>query len=57
MTKDQKPQKLQYEKPAVKRFSLRPEEAVLGFCKSPTVNGPGTMGSFCHPVTCQTSGS
>ena len=57
MDKQEKPHKQTYEKPVVKRFGLRPEEAVLGFCKAPSVNGPGSPGNFCHPVTCMTSGS
>lgn len=54
MNKDQKKQP--YEKPAVKRFSLRPEEAVLGTCKTPSQSGPGTSG-LCHGVLCKTPGS
>lgn len=57
MDNREKSQKKSYEKPIVKRFGLRPEEAVLGFCKSPSINGPSTMGGFCNPVSCQTSGS
>ena len=56
MDKQEKPHKQTYEKPIVKRFGLRPEEAVLGFCKSPATSGPSTDG-FCNPVSCQTSGS
>jgi hypothetical protein len=45
-----------YEKPEAKRFPLRPEEAVLGFCKSTTSAGPS--GGTCLTVTfCQTAGS
>jgi hypothetical protein len=33
-------EKKPYEKPRVTRFPLRPEEAVLGFCKSTGNNGP-----------------
>ena len=38
--------KQQYEKPVVLRFPLRPEEAVLGFCKHNAGTGP-SIGS-CH---------
>lgn len=35
--------KKRYEKPKVSRFPLRPEEAVLGFCKSSSaVSAPGS---------------
>ena len=45
-----------YEKPEVRRFPLRPEEAVLGFCKSSSMAGPGQ--STCDLVGfCQTAGS
>lgn len=36
--------KKQYEKPVVTRFPLRPEEAVLGFCKSSASAGPSGGG-------------
>jgi hypothetical protein len=38
-----------YRKPEVKRFNLRPEEAVLGGCKIAGTGGPG-------PGTCTDSG-
>ena len=47
-----------YKKPEAKQFPLRPEEAVLGFCKS--IGGQAGSG---HPagcfqaIFCQTSGS
>jgi hypothetical protein len=45
-----------YVKPEVTRFPLRPEEAVLGFCKSATAAGPS--GGNCRVVGfCQTAGS
>jgi len=45
-----------YEKPEARRFPLRPEEAVLGFCKSNAAAGPS--GGTCQVVTaCRTSGS
>jgi hypothetical protein len=51
---DQRLQKKRYEKPEVKRFPLRPEEAVLGFCKS---NSSGNSSPACAAVTCKTHGS
>ena len=41
---NQEPRK-PYVKPEVTRFPLRPEEAVLGFCKSN--NSPGSNGANC----------
>jgi hypothetical protein len=45
-----------YQKPEAKRFPLRPEEAVLGFCKtnaSSGVSGGGCRGGF----ACSSPGS
>ena len=36
--------KKKYEKPEAKRFPLRPDEAVLGFCKTNAASGPFTLG-------------
>ncbi len=45
-----------YESPKVEVISLRPEEAVLGSCKSMTSSGP--VGSSCAAVgSCRTLGS
>jgi hypothetical protein len=33
-----------YQKPEIKRFSLRPEEAVLGNCKTTGISGPSGIG-------------
>lgn len=45
-----------YHKPEIHRFPLRPEEAVLGFCKSATSTGPS--GGSCQTVGfCRTAGS
>jgi hypothetical protein len=41
-------EKKKYEKPTVMRFPLRPEEAVLGFCKSNAASGPS--GGGCRGV-------
>lgn len=49
-------EKSTYQSPRVKAISLRPEEAVLGHCKSPSSAGP--VGASC--VTggaCKTQGS
>lgn len=45
-----------YEKPKLLRFPLRPEEAVLGFCKSTSAAGPS--GGNCTTLgPCRTAGS
>jgi hypothetical protein len=45
-----------YEKPEAKRFPLRPEEAVLGFCKTNASSGPSNFG--CRGVSaCSIPGS
>jgi hypothetical protein len=49
-TKQKKP----YSKPEVKQVPLRPDEAVLGACK--TQGGAGPIGGFCG-VTCSVAGS
>jgi len=48
-----------YKKPEAKQFPLRPEEAVLGFCKSATTGGgpSGQNGSCFQVIFCQTAGS
>ena len=49
-------QKKKYEKPRVTQYPLRPEEAVLGFCKTSGGTGPGP--SNCMDVgPCQSLGS
>ena len=54
MKKDEK--KKPYEKPTLTRFPLRPEEAVLGFCKSSAAAGPS--GGACGGLsTCFAQGS
>ena len=46
-----------YKKPVLIRVALRPEEAVLGNCKSAAPAGPGGA-SNCTPVgNCYTQGS
>jgi hypothetical protein len=44
-----------YEAPKVVRVSLRPDEAVLGHCKTPSSMGPGN--STCISTFCRTPGS
>lgn len=45
-----------YEAPSVQKVPLRPEEAVLGFCKNNTAAGP--LGPNCFAVgACSSSGS
>jgi hypothetical protein len=44
MQNDTVKQKKQYEKPLATRFPLRPDEAVLGFCKSNAASGPTGFG-------------
>jgi hypothetical protein len=46
----------QYEKPEATRFPLRPEEAVLGFCK--VAGGGGSVHGLCgHIGGCPNAGS
>jgi len=53
---DENEEKKPYEKPVVTRFPLRPEEAVLGFCKTNASSGPS--GGGCRGVgSCLTPGS
>jgi hypothetical protein len=56
MDKTPETKKKQYETPAVKRFPLRPEEAVLGFCKNS--GSSGSSGGTCVNVNpCRILGS
>jgi hypothetical protein len=54
--KDHSGVKQQYAPPTVTQISLRPEEAVLGHCKTTGVGGPGG-GNCTHHGTCMNSGS
>jgi hypothetical protein len=46
-----------YAAPSILRVELRPEEAVLGFCKN-DASGGGPNGTKCKSVTaCSTQGS
>ena len=45
-----------YERPEYRKVPLRPEEAVLGSCK--TAPGVGPIGGSCTmPIACSSSGS
>jgi hypothetical protein len=45
-----------YKKPQIKEVPLRPEEAVLGYCKKASTSGP--LQSGCNtPSNCSTLGS
>lgn len=56
MRTDDVKKKKPYQKPMATRFPLRPDEAVLGFCKSNAAAGPS--GGGCRGVTsCFASGS
>ena len=49
-------QKKPYIKPELQQVPLRPEEAVLGNCKTTGVSGPGQ--AACNsPTSCSTQGS
>ncbi len=45
-----------YEKPVLRRFPLRAEEAVLGFCKNPSAGGVN-IGNCAIPAACSSLGS
>jgi hypothetical protein len=47
--------KKQYHAPAITLISLRPEEAVLGNCKSASVSGP--VAPTCSQTSCSSIGS
>ncbi|MBC8359487.1 MAG: hypothetical protein H8E54_11165 [Candidatus Aminicenantes bacterium] len=53
---DPRQPKKPYRKPELKQVPLRPEEAVLGFCKNKNTKGPG-VGSCRRPVACYRQGS
>ncbi len=53
--KDNSMKKKPYEKPEVRRVLLRPEEAVLGACKSASAAGP--LGATCSTTSCPETGS
>jgi hypothetical protein len=54
--KDKEKLKKPYVRPEMKQVALRPDEAVLGNCKSSSFSGPS--GSGCGvPLYCSSSGS
>jgi len=53
---DKARRKKPYQKPAMVVVALRPDEAVLGACKTSAASGPGSGGS-CSPARCRTQGS
>jgi hypothetical protein len=53
---DQERGRRPYTPPSITRFPLRPEEAVLGFCKTPDSSGPN-IGNCAIPSACSTMGS
>ena len=48
-------EKKKYESPRLTVISLRPEEAVLGSCKSSTASGP--VAPSCSSLSCSSLGS
>lgn len=54
--RDDDNRKKAYQRPVVKRYPLRPDEAVLGFCKSGAVINSGAANCGA-PVPCRTRGS
>lgn len=44
-----------YVKPAISRVALRPDEAVLGACKTSSVSGPAA--STCAALSCSSNSS
>ena len=57
MKNEREEKKKRYDKPAVTRFPLRPEEAVLGFCKTSAGGGPSQPNSCTSPSACTFPGS
>ncbi len=43
MSAEEQPPKKRYEKPTLSEVALRPEEAVLGNCKTASISGPGAI--------------
>lgn len=54
--RDQGRHKKPYVKPEIKRVMLRPEEAVLGACKTSKISGPGNA-KCTVPSSCASTGS
>ncbi len=56
-TQEQQQQKKRYVKPKLRQVDLRPEEAVLGNCKTAGTSGPGGAGACVMVGACSTQGS
>ncbi len=54
---NEKKKKKPYVKPEVKKVPLKPEEAVLGFCKLNTFTGPGGANCGIPADPCSSAGS
>lgn len=54
--KETQRKKKPYQKPKLRRVELRPEEAVLGACKSNGSTGGGAGGG-CSTISCMSQGS
>jgi len=46
-----------YVEPVLMEVELRPDEAVLGFCKSDNSSGPGSFSQPCSYTSCSSIGS
>ena len=46
-----------YQKPRLVQIALRPDEAVLGACKSGSASGPGNRGKCTSLSPCSSQGS
>ena len=59
MSAEDQPPKKKYEKPTLSEVALRPEEAVLGNCKSATISGPASTSMDCSFLSggCSSLGS
>ena len=55
--RDKQQRKKPYVRPCLKQMNLRPEEAVLGNCKTMGTSGPGGMGACSNTGSCSTQGS
>jgi hypothetical protein len=55
--KNDREEKKSYQKPTLTRYPLKPEEAVLGFCKTASSNGSSQPNSCTSPTACTFPGS
>lgn len=55
MANDNAQKKKEYQAPAITLISLRPEEAVLGNCKTASISGP--VAPTCSQTSCSSIGS